>query len=423
MSDTATNPPELGHWAGSEAIRVLAQRFPFKTVLDIGAGEGVHSRWLAAIGKSVTSICYSASYGFQPDIVGDYMDTEFNEPFDAIWASHVLEHQLNAGAFLKKIYQDLKPTGILAITVPPMKPEIVGGHVSLWNAGLLLYNLILAGFDCRDAAVHSYGYNVSVIVRKRRVWLPRDLTMDAGDIEKLAAFFPLPVHQAFDGAISDLNWSPEPDLRAPPGPAFDASALSIGAFRDLSCPFKSDLEALLWAFRAREIDGTIAEFGVFKGRSINALAAATPEHAIWGFDSFEGLPEPWVRSDTSTYESGHFALTELPEVAASVRLVKGFFSDTLAPWASAHAEPVSFLHIDADLRASALHVLETLNHLIAPGTVIVFDELCDWKESGVYPRWREGEWSALLDWMAARNRSVRVLARGPDYSGSVIVAR
>jgi hypothetical protein len=85
-----------------------------------------------------------------------------------VWCSHVLEHQPNAGLFLAKLIRDCRDGGILAITVPPAKTEIVGGHVSLWNAGLLLYRLALTGIDCRDARVKTYGYNVSVIVRASR---------------------------------------------------------------------------------------------------------------------------------------------------------------------------------------------------------------------------------------------------------------
>ena len=46
--------------------------------------------------------------------------------------------------FLKKVHSLLNEGGYLAIIVPPRKPFIVGGHVTIWNAGLVLYNLILA---------------------------------------------------------------------------------------------------------------------------------------------------------------------------------------------------------------------------------------------------------------------------------------
>src|ERR1044072_3434759 len=39
--------------------------------------------------------------------------------------------------------------------------------------------------------------------------------------------------------------------------------------------------------------GQILEFGVFKGHSIRRLAAYFPDADIFGFDTFEGLPNDW----------------------------------------------------------------------------------------------------------------------------------
>jgi len=173
------------------------------TVLDIGSGDGLHAQAFRSAGKQVTTV----SMREPADLIGDYLTLEFREPVELIWASHVLEHQRNPGAFLEKCRRDLKRDGWLAVTVPPMKGEVVGGHVSLFNAGILLYHLILAGFDCRHAAVRTYGYNISVIVQNRPAELP-PLECDHGDIERLARWFPLPVRQGFDGHIDELNWPP-----------------------------------------------------------------------------------------------------------------------------------------------------------------------------------------------------------------------
>jgi hypothetical protein len=182
-----------------ETLDALLRR-DFQTCLDIGSGDGSYANALRAAGKSVMTVNLCAP----ADHVGDYMGQRFF-PVDAIWCSHVLEHQSNVGLFLQKCFRELKPHGWLAITVPPMKPEIVGGHLTLWNAGLLLYNLILAGFDCSQASVKAYGYNVSVIVQKRPAFIP-ELKMDFGDIEALAHCFPIPVCNGFDGNIREVNW-------------------------------------------------------------------------------------------------------------------------------------------------------------------------------------------------------------------------
>lgn len=129
--------------------------------------------------------------------------------YDGIYCAHTLEHMRNVGQVLDRFFLELKTGGLLAVVVPPLKHQIVGGHLSLWNAGLLVYNLIRARFDCRDAAVASYGYNVAVLVRKRPATFDdRALVEDCGDIERLAPFFPFPVRQDFDGRIPEHKWQP-----------------------------------------------------------------------------------------------------------------------------------------------------------------------------------------------------------------------
>lgn len=196
---------------GSEALIRLMGYDDVRRVLDIGSGAGEHAAFMRRADREVFTV------DLQPpaDLVGDFMDWRAGMfGFDAVWCCHVLEHQIDVGAFLAACLRRLRPGGVMAVTVPPMKHEIVGGHVSLWNAGLLLYRLVLAGFDCREARVGTYAsgpgyppYNVSVIVRKplEPIRLP-ELRMDRGDIEALAHFFPVPVAQGFDGRLGDVRW-------------------------------------------------------------------------------------------------------------------------------------------------------------------------------------------------------------------------
>lgn len=186
---------------GSECLNRLLKE-EFNTVLDVGCGLGEHSRVFAQRGKQVTSTDWIGQ--FEGVVEGDYNTLEF-EPHDCIWCSHVLEHQLNPNLFLKKLSKDLKPNGWLAITVPPMKESIVGGHLTLWNAGILVYNLVLAGFDCSDCKIKSIDYDVSVIVKKKEIVLP-DLKYDNGDIETLKPFMPPFFKQNVNGSIGEWNW-------------------------------------------------------------------------------------------------------------------------------------------------------------------------------------------------------------------------
>ena len=191
---------------GNEAAIKLAKDYSFKTLLDIGCGEpsGVNAaNFFKELAKDVTRQDINPDY--KPDLLGDFNNLATDKLYDCIWCSHVLEHQLNTHDFLVKLYHTCKTDGVVAITVPPLKHEIVGGHVTLWNGGLLLYNMILAGFDCSKASLAEYDYNISVIVKKQRAELP-DLKYDAGDILALQRFFPLPFGDGFDGRLTKINW-------------------------------------------------------------------------------------------------------------------------------------------------------------------------------------------------------------------------
>lgn len=205
---------------GRSALKKMICEYDFSTVLDIGCGAGYHSDIFTHFGKIVTAIDYGESVYFKQKkhtietIVDDFNSHDFaGQTFDAIWCCHVLEHQLDVHTFLLKIHSLLKENGVLAITVPPLKYDIVGGHVCLWNGGLLLYHLILAGFNCNNAIVKKYGYNISVILQKETINVTSLLSYDAGDIQTLAPYFPrdisyqrTQVDTPFDGDIKQINW-------------------------------------------------------------------------------------------------------------------------------------------------------------------------------------------------------------------------
>ncbi len=136
---------------------------------------------------------------------GDYLSQDYPEPFDLVWCSHVLEHAPNVGQFLQALKRDCKEGGLLAITVPPLKHQIVGGHVSLWNAGLLTYRLCLAGLDCAQIRLKKYGYNISAILQKKSIILPK-LSCDRGDVLALRPYLPSWLHEGAHGDIDAWNW-------------------------------------------------------------------------------------------------------------------------------------------------------------------------------------------------------------------------
>jgi len=171
-------------------------------ILDLGSGsEQHHANYLRQKGKEVVTL----DFVHDADINKDYMEYQPKEQYGSIWCSHVLEHQLNPNQFLKKIHRDLKEDGILAITVPPRKDRLVGGHVSLWIPQMVIYHLVMAGFDCSGAKVKAYGYNISVFLRKKTNELPSDLHYDRGDLEKLSHLFPAGARQGMDGRM-EVSW-------------------------------------------------------------------------------------------------------------------------------------------------------------------------------------------------------------------------
>lgn len=147
-------------------------------------------------------------------------------------------------------------------------------------------------------------------------------------------------------------------------------------------------------------DGLVLEFGVATGKTINTLAAGTSA-TVYGFDSFEGLQENWGIE----FGRGSFRQPELPEVAANVELVVGYFNDTLPGFVAKHGEtPISLLHVDCDLYSSTVTVLTELQRQIVTGTVVLFDEYFN------YPGWRQHEYRAWQEFCRANNVRYEYLA-------------
>jgi hypothetical protein len=132
--------------------------------------------------------------------------------------------------------------------------------------------------------------------------------------------------------------------------------------------------------------GTVLEFGVATGRTLNQFAYWLPEKPIHGFDGFEGLPEDW----TSRMRKGFFARSNLPRVRKNCQLWVGWFDQTLPKFKQQVqlTRPIALLHVDCDLYSSTKTVLNQLKDNIVPGTVIVFDEYIN------YPGWQLDEFRA-----------------------------
>ena len=119
------------------------------------------------------------------------------------------------------------------------------------------------------------------------------------------------------------------------------------------------------------------EFGVYQGASIRMWCQANmhPESRFFGFDSFEGLPEDW----TTGMSKGAFTTSGKPPDIDDprVRFVVGWFHQSLPGFLSYYRRIPNrplIIHNDCDLYSSTLCCLASLNAIIRPGTIIIFDE-------------------------------------------------
>ncbi|MBL4690496.1 MAG: methyltransferase domain-containing protein [Rhodospirillales bacterium] len=196
---------------GVHAILRMLSNHSFRNVLDIGSGEGEHRRFFEYFGKET----FSVDIVKDADYVGDFIDVEFDRKFEAIWCSHVLEHQRNVGQFLDKIYDSLEDDGVLAIIVPNHPRErLISGHLTSWSIPLLCYNLIMAGFDCSSAEIFA-SYELSLIVRKKpakhsELRNPSAHGADAGhEFDNIANYFPFSASQGLHiepNGMAEINW-------------------------------------------------------------------------------------------------------------------------------------------------------------------------------------------------------------------------
>ena len=184
---------------------------PKSRILDVGCGRWpAHAKFFEALGHKADTVDFHEGATFR----GDYNTLEIERRYDMVWCSHTLEHIVNPGFFISKLRDNTKRGGWLAITVPILKDPIVGGHLTLWNAGLLLYHLVSARLDCSEAKIKTFDSDLSVLVKKKLFKMPA-LVHDNGDLETLENYFPNGLlkeyreagwMQGFPGTIAQRNW-------------------------------------------------------------------------------------------------------------------------------------------------------------------------------------------------------------------------
>ncbi|MFH1894302.1 MAG: TylF/MycF/NovP-related O-methyltransferase [Patescibacteria group bacterium] len=162
-----------------------------------------------------------------------------------------------------------------------------------------------------------------------------------------------------------------------------------------------------------DVPGDVVECGLGEGNTFAMLAYLIgsedrqPLRKLWGFDSFEGWPEPtpydasprnptkgeWRVSqrmvELRLKESK--VLDEFPEL--EIETQKGFLSETLPDFSHHFSRrQIAFLHLDVDLYAGYRDGLQYLFPHVVPGGILLFDE---YKE---FPNTEEYGWGRIEKW-------------------------
>ncbi|MEQ9369028.1 MAG: hypothetical protein RIG63_08345 [Coleofasciculus chthonoplastes F3-SA18-01] len=125
--------------------------------------------------------------------------------------------------------------------------------------------------------------------------------------------------------------------------------------------------------------GMCAEFGVFRGHSINKCASIIPERQWYGFDSFEGFESDWntYQDNYSVHKTAFSLKGGLPKLEhENISLIKGYYSQSLPKFLSGLTpdQYFSLVHIDCDIFEAAKCIFQNLGNRFIPGTIIVLDE-------------------------------------------------
>ena len=126
------------------------------------------------------------------------------------------------------------------------------------------------------------------------------------------------------------------------------------------------------------LDGNVAEVGVYKGRSAKLIALTVEKQNkhVYLFDTFAGLPEVNPEKD-NYHQKGDFNETSLAEVqefladCKNITIYPGFFPDTAEP---IRDKKFCFAHIDVDIYRSVLDCCQFFYPRLASGGMMVFDD-------------------------------------------------
>ena len=148
--------------------------------------------------------------------------------------------------------------------------------------------------------------------------------------------------------------------------------------------------------------GLWAEFGVYSGTSLSVLT--TLNSPVYGFDSWEGLPEHWNDNNPKgTFNTNG----EIPFITNEhMILVKGWFNESIPAFLNANTiKTPTLLHLDADLYSSTKTVLDEFKPYFKDSCIMVFDEFYNYNE------WEQHEYKALYEFITEMEDKIYTVER------------
>jgi len=126
----------------------------------------------------------------------------------------------------------------------------------------------------------------------------------------------------------------------------------------------------------KNVDGDMAELGVYRGGSAYLIHKKYPTRILHLFDSFDGMKEP-IQSN-EYHKQGDFDDTSLEFVAANlnyskyVYFHKGWFPESIPE--HMYDKKYSFVHLDGDFYESTLDAINYFYPRMSKNGIIVLDD-------------------------------------------------
>ena len=175
-----------------------------------------------------------------------------------------------------------------------------------------------------------------------------------------------------------------------------------------NCPVRVDLFRA--AFEASTPDGLVLEFGVSSGSSIQQIANLFGR-PVYGFDSWEGLPEDDFPGGWPDFKKGAYR-ADKQNLGEGIILIDGWFKDSLPGFVKEHPEPARFVNIDCDIYSSTKDVLDHI--IVKSGTVFHFDEFKN------YTGWERREYKAFQEFIERTGYHYEYIAKWAE-GGNVVI--